>query len=101
MHAIHLARAATGRDKVLKFEGGYHGADFNRAILKPHENNEPELSSLWRVSILIWADKRSKIRRHISTNEKPVQERNDCRNCQNDEFGNTHATDQDQRERNS
>jgi glutamate-1-semialdehyde aminotransferase len=48
MHAIHLAGAATGRDKILKFEGGYHGADFDRATLKPHENNEPELSSLWR-----------------------------------------------------
>ena len=25
MHAVRLARAATGRDKILKFEGGYHG----------------------------------------------------------------------------
>ena len=25
MHACRLARAATGRDKILKFEGGYHG----------------------------------------------------------------------------
>jgi len=25
MHALRLARAYTGRDKVLKFEGGYHG----------------------------------------------------------------------------
>jgi len=25
MHAIRLARAATGRDKIVKFEGGYHG----------------------------------------------------------------------------
>ena len=25
MHAIRLARAATGRDKIIKFEGGYHG----------------------------------------------------------------------------
>lgn len=24
-HALRIARAATGRDKVLKFEGGYHG----------------------------------------------------------------------------
>jgi glutamate-1-semialdehyde 2,1-aminomutase len=50
MHAIRLARAATGRDKILKFEGGYHGADFDRATLKTHENNEPELSSLWRFA---------------------------------------------------
>jgi glutamate-1-semialdehyde 2,1-aminomutase len=25
MHTIRLARAATGRDKIIKFEGGYHG----------------------------------------------------------------------------
>ncbi len=25
MHAIRLARAATGREKIVKFEGGYHG----------------------------------------------------------------------------
>jgi glutamate-1-semialdehyde 2,1-aminomutase len=26
MHAIRVARAFTGRDKIIKFEGGYHGA---------------------------------------------------------------------------
>src|SRR5437879_11038599 len=25
MHAIRLARAATGRDRIVKMEGGYHG----------------------------------------------------------------------------
>jgi len=25
MHACRIARAATGRDKILKFEGAYHG----------------------------------------------------------------------------
>jgi glutamate-1-semialdehyde 2,1-aminomutase len=25
LHAIRLARAATGRDRIVKFEGGYHG----------------------------------------------------------------------------
>ena len=25
MHALRMARAFTGRDKVLKFEGAYHG----------------------------------------------------------------------------
>ena len=28
MHAIRLARAATGRDKVIKFEGAYHGLGY-------------------------------------------------------------------------
>lgn len=26
MHAIRLARAFTGREKIIKFEGGYHGS---------------------------------------------------------------------------
>ena len=25
MHAVRLARAATGRDRIIKMEGGYHG----------------------------------------------------------------------------
>src|SRR5579871_2760824 len=37
MHAIRLARAATGRDKILKFEGGYHGLhDAALVSVKPH-----------------------------------------------------------------
>jgi glutamate-1-semialdehyde 2,1-aminomutase len=37
MHACRLARAATGRDKVLKFEGGYHGLhDTALVSVKPH-----------------------------------------------------------------
>ena len=37
MHAVRLARAATGRDKVLKFEGGYHGLhDAALVSVKPH-----------------------------------------------------------------
>ena len=37
MHSIRLARAATGRDKVLKFEGGYHGLhDAALVSVKPH-----------------------------------------------------------------
>ena len=37
MHAIRLARAATGRDKILKFEGGYHGLhDTALVSVKPH-----------------------------------------------------------------
>src|SRR5262245_65267359 len=37
MHAVRLARAATGRDKILKFEGGYHGLhDTALVSVKPH-----------------------------------------------------------------
>ena len=36
MHAIRLARAATGRDKIIKMEGGYHGLhDSVLVSLKP------------------------------------------------------------------
>jgi glutamate-1-semialdehyde 2,1-aminomutase len=36
MHAVRLARAATGRDKILKFEGGYHGmSDYGLMSLAP------------------------------------------------------------------
>jgi glutamate-1-semialdehyde 2,1-aminomutase len=37
MHAVRLARAATGREKILKFEGGYHGLhDTALVSVKPH-----------------------------------------------------------------
>ena len=37
MHTIRLARAATGRDKIIKFEGGYHGLhDAVLVSVKPH-----------------------------------------------------------------
>jgi glutamate-1-semialdehyde 2,1-aminomutase len=37
MHACRLARAATGRDQILKFEGGYHGLhDTALVSVKPH-----------------------------------------------------------------
>jgi glutamate-1-semialdehyde 2,1-aminomutase len=37
MHSIRLARAATGRDKIIKFEGGYHGLhDAALVSVKPH-----------------------------------------------------------------
>ena len=38
MHAIRIARAFTGRDKVLKFEGAYHGNhDYSAFSLFPSE----------------------------------------------------------------
>ncbi|MGZ4788633.1 MAG: aspartate aminotransferase family protein [Terriglobales bacterium] len=37
MHAIRLARAATARDKIIKFEGAYHGLhDAALVSVKPH-----------------------------------------------------------------
>jgi glutamate-1-semialdehyde 2,1-aminomutase len=39
MHAVRLARAATGRDKIIKMEGGYHGLhDSVLVSLKPKES---------------------------------------------------------------
>jgi glutamate-1-semialdehyde 2,1-aminomutase len=36
LYAMRLARAATGRDKILKFEGGYHGmSDYGLMSLAP------------------------------------------------------------------
>jgi glutamate-1-semialdehyde 2,1-aminomutase len=40
MHALRLARAYTKRDKVLKFEGAYHGGhDTALVSVKPHVEN--------------------------------------------------------------
>ena len=37
MHAERLARAATGRDKIIKFEGAYHGLHDSALVsVKPH-----------------------------------------------------------------
>lgn len=36
LHAVRLARAVTGRDKIIKFEGGYHGmSDVGQMSLAP------------------------------------------------------------------
>src|SRR5438046_8105907 len=38
MHACRIARAATGRDKIVKFEGAYHGLhDTALVSVKPKE----------------------------------------------------------------
>ena len=43
MYAIRLARAFTGRDKILKFEGGYHGmsAEAQMSLAPTREVNFP------------------------------------------------------------
>lgn len=39
MHSVRLARAATGRDKIIKFEGGYHGLhDAALVSVKPKQS---------------------------------------------------------------
>jgi len=39
MHSVRLARAATGRDRIIKFEGGYHGLhDAALVSVKPHHD---------------------------------------------------------------
>ncbi len=44
MYAIRLARAATGRDKILKYEGGYHGmsAEAQMSLMPTTEANFPQ-----------------------------------------------------------
>ena len=38
MHAVRLARAAAGRDLLVKFEGGYHGLHDSALVsVKPHD----------------------------------------------------------------
>ena len=39
MHSIRLARAATGRDRIVKFEGGYHGLHDSALVsVKPRDS---------------------------------------------------------------
>ena len=44
MYAIRLARACTGRDKILKFEGGYHGmsAEAQMSLAPAKQVNFPQ-----------------------------------------------------------
>ena len=44
MFAMRLARAATGRDKIVKFEGGYHGmsAEAQMSLAPEHLANFPQ-----------------------------------------------------------
>src|SRR4030081_1726834 len=46
MHAIRLARAATGRDKIVKFEGAYHGLHNDALVsVKPHAPDYGDIDS--------------------------------------------------------
>src|SRR5246500_3136674 len=51
MHCCRLARAATGRDKILKFEGGYHGLhDTALVSVKPHAPDFGDVNAPTAVS---------------------------------------------------
>src|ERR1700756_4577841 len=51
MHCCRLARAATGRDKILKFEGGYHGLDDTALVsVKPHAPDFGDVNAPTAVS---------------------------------------------------
>jgi glutamate-1-semialdehyde 2,1-aminomutase len=43
MHAIRIARGYTGRDKIVKFEGGYHGVH-DYALVSIHQVSGSELA---------------------------------------------------------
>jgi glutamate-1-semialdehyde 2,1-aminomutase len=44
MHAIRLARAATGREKIIKFEGGYHG--LHESVLVSMKPKAPDFGDI-------------------------------------------------------
>src|ERR1700737_4977676 len=51
MHAVRLARAASGRDKILKFEGAYHGLhDAALVSVKPHAPDYGDINAPISVS---------------------------------------------------
>src|SRR5438105_2398583 len=51
MHAIRLARAATGRDKIVKFEGAYHGLHDSALVsVKPHAPDYGDINAPTSVS---------------------------------------------------
>jgi glutamate-1-semialdehyde 2,1-aminomutase len=46
MHAMRVARGLTGRERILKFEGGYHGAhDYALVALKPKPGTSGDASA--------------------------------------------------------
>jgi len=46
MHAVRIARAATGRDLILRFEGGYHGLHDSALVsVKPKEEDYGEIKA--------------------------------------------------------
>src|SRR5205814_10205953 len=46
MHSVRMARAFTGRDKIVKFEGAYHGLHANALVsVKPHAPDFGDLNA--------------------------------------------------------
>src|SRR5438270_13978569 len=51
MHAVRLARAATGRDRIVKFEGAYHGLHHDALVsVKPHAPDYGDINAPTSVS---------------------------------------------------
>ena len=56
MHAIRLARAATGRDKIVKFEGAYHGLHDSALVsVKPHAPEYGDVHNPTAVTGRAWS----------------------------------------------
>ena len=59
MHSIRLARAATGRDKIVKFEGAYHGLHDSALVsVKPHA---PDYGDINAPTSVTWRPRSSEI----------------------------------------
>ena len=53
MHAMRVARAFTGRNKIVKFEGQYHGVH-DYALISVLPNNMADLGDVENPSRLAW-----------------------------------------------
>ncbi|MBI5788997.1 MAG: aspartate aminotransferase family protein [Candidatus Schekmanbacteria bacterium] len=47
MYAVRLARAYTGRDMIIKIEGGWHGANSDLMLAVSNPYDQPESMGLW------------------------------------------------------
>ncbi len=76
MHAVRIARAATGRDILLRFEGGYHGLHDSALVsVKPKERRVRRYQCAEFRSRRPWRDQigaRQRYRRHL---QQPGQRR--------------------------
>ncbi len=103
MHAIRLARAATGRDKIVKFEGAYHGLHDSALVsVKPHAPDYGDIHAPTSVTgglgrAKIGDRQRSDLHIQRSRDRRTPFQRESRRNCRDhsrtdlDECGPLHA----------